>query len=148
MNCVSTHLLEANFKTTHLRSFEAVSTSMYSACQVRYSNCSSCISDERCGWCSLDTGLKNIGASNSGVGVCMEGSYLKANDEMKCGANWFFTQCPSCECNGHSTCSKKNVTNSEQVARICTKCLNNTRGMNCQECTRGYFGNPENNGKF
>ena len=85
--------------------------------------------------------------------------------------NWFFTRCPSCECNGHSTCSSVlNITqliespsdvskyelkysNSASssaiyspVASVCSECLNNTEGQFCSKCKDGFYGNAKNNG--
>ena len=58
-------------------------------CEINHSNCSSCISDERCGWCSLDTYdfliINNYNKSqsilfdyslNTGFGTCMEVGFL------------------------------------------------------------------------
>ncbi len=88
----------------------------------------------------------------------------------RCKANWFFTKCPSCECNGHSKCSSMfNITSLNESSTFkltdaksnsyvlanefylpytstCGECLNNTEGEFCSRCKDGYFGNPKNNG--
>lgn len=103
-------------------------------CSAMHSNCSSCITDERCGWCTSDS--TGPGSMNTGFGKCLEGGQAKSLDD-ECSENWFFSSCPSCECNGHSTCS-----NSSR----CAKCMNNTQGPYCSECKIGYFGKAKNNG--
>uniref|UniRef100_A0A3P9L176 Attractin-like 1a n=1 Tax=Oryzias latipes TaxID=8090 RepID=A0A3P9L176_ORYLA len=118
--------------------------------------CADCLQRAECGWCG--------DPSNTGRGVCMEGSYrgpLKpANprsrsrdrvrlrdgdmvvDQSLCstdkGYNWAFIQCPACQCNGHSKCV--NVT-------VCELCGNLTAGSQCQSCMPGYYGDPTNGGK-
>ena len=60
--------------------------------------------DPACGWC--DDG------SNRGTGVCLPGGYSGPmtnvslfQSEYQCPPQqWFFTSCPPCQCNGHSTC--------------------------------------------
>jgi len=52
---------------------------------------------------------------------------------------WYFTECPACQCNGHSQC-KENPS-------ICSKCLDNTEGEHCEECKSGFYGNAINCGK-
>lgn len=103
-------------------------------CSALHSNCSSCITDERCGWCTKDT--QGDGTLNTGFGKCLEGGELKSLNK-ECEDNWFFSSCPSCECNGHSTCSNSSA---------CTKCMNNTQGPYCSECKFGFFGKAKNNG--
>jgi len=134
------------------RQFDMLAPPIYSSCQIHYSNCSACIMDERCGWCSSDIFNKSIaliGENNSGAGQCMEGAYSRSKDDM-CRLNWYFTECPMCECNGHATCerNRRNVTNYTQVAQTCGECANNTEGEGCGECSKGFYGFPENNGKL
>lgn len=60
--------------------------------------------DPACGWC--DDG------SNRGTGTCMPGGFsgpvanvLNVRTNLVCPTpQWFFTSCPLCQCNGHSTC--------------------------------------------
>ncbi|XP_078787636.1 attractin-like protein 1 isoform X3 [Oryzias latipes] len=118
--------------------------------------CADCLQRAECGWCS--------DPSNTGRGVCMEGSYrgpLKpANprsrsrdrvrlrdgdmvvDQSLCstdkGYNWAFIQCPACQCNGHSKCVN---------GTVCELCGNLTAGSQCQSCMPGYYGDPTNGGK-
>ena len=63
---------------------------LYSACQYQYANCSACVMDERCGWCSRDEANATSGlwAQNAGAGVCMEGAFSQAN-ENRCKLNWY-----------------------------------------------------------
>uniref|UniRef100_A0AAQ5ZB26 Attractin-like 1a n=1 Tax=Amphiprion ocellaris TaxID=80972 RepID=A0AAQ5ZB26_AMPOC len=118
--------------------------------------CSDCLERVECGWCG--------DPSNTGRGVCMEGSYrgpLKplnpragprdrerlrdrdmVVDQNLCssdrGYNWAFIQCPACQCNGHSRCVNGSV---------CERCGNLTAGTRCQNCMPGYYGDPTNGGK-
>uniref|UniRef100_A0A8C7Z3L4 Attractin-like 1a n=1 Tax=Oryzias sinensis TaxID=183150 RepID=A0A8C7Z3L4_9TELE len=118
--------------------------------------CADCLQRAECGWCG--------DPSNTGRGVCMEGSYrgpLKpANprsrsrdrvrlrdgdmvvDQSLCstdkGYNWAFIQCPACQCNGHSKCIN---------GTVCELCGNLTAGSQCQSCMPGYYGDPTNGGK-
>uniref|UniRef100_G3PBV2 Attractin like 1 n=1 Tax=Gasterosteus aculeatus aculeatus TaxID=481459 RepID=G3PBV2_GASAC len=116
--------------------------------------CAECLERTECGWCG--------DPSNTGRGVCMEGSYRgpmrpagsragppdrlwdrdMALDQSLCssdrGYNWAFVQCPACQCNGHSRCVNGSV---------CEHCGNLTAGMHCQSCMAGYYGDPTNGGK-
>ena len=110
--------------------------------------------DPACGWC--DDG------SNRGTGTCMPGGYRgalgtspttsslalrnKSNSSTLSGfitcpaSQWYFTECPPCQCNGHSTCSESNRNQCNQP------CLHLTEGAHCETCIAGYFGNPVNGG--
>ncbi|MEQ2298707.1 Attractin-like protein 1, partial [Ameca splendens] len=114
--------------------------------------CAECLERVECGWCG--------DPSNTGRGVCMEGSYRgpvkPANtrsasrvrdrdmvvDQSLCssdrGYNWAFIECPACQCNGHSRCVNSSV---------CEHCGNLTAGTHCQTCMPGYYGDPTNGGK-
>ena len=79
--------------------------------------------DPACGWC--DHG------SRRGIGTCRLGGLagpisLGSSNEspsFQC-PNWFFTECPLCQCNGHSTC--------HEGIRTCNKpCLHLTDGTFC-----------------
>lgn len=114
--------------------------------------------DPACGWC--DDG------SNRGTGTCMPGGFsgpvttiLNTRTELVCSASrWFFTSCPPCQCNGHSTCI-------EGTQKCNQPCLDLTEGIwrwyhsvqsnlitlieigpHCETCSQGYFGNPVNGG--
>jgi attractin len=53
---------------------------------------------------------------------------------MECGVNlWYFTHCPSCQCNGHSKCEDE---------LTCGECSGNISGANCDKCKPGYWGSP------
>ncbi|XP_033836080.1 attractin-like protein 1 [Periophthalmus magnuspinnatus] len=118
--------------------------------------CSECLQRVQCGWCA--------GPSDTGRGVCMEGSYrgplkplttsitqgpgatgLRALhmglDQSMCAAergfNWSFIQCPACQCNGHSRCVNSSV---------CERCGNLTSGAHCETCVPGNYGDPTNGG--
>ena len=91
-------------------------------------SCSKCLSSPRCGWC--DNG------SGTGVGVCLEGgsrgpfainSTHKVLEAKRCPSNWYFSSCPSCECNGHSRCLP-------HFPSKCIECNNHTEGTNCEKC--------------
>ncbi|KAG1676691.1 Attractin-like protein 1 [Nymphon striatum] len=103
--------------------------------------CDSCQSNPECGWC--DDG------NDTGLGKCMEGSSLgpvkkdglqfKLVKDMCLPPKWFFSECPSCQCNGHSKCDSND---------ICIQpCSDLTEGPQCENCLGGYFGNPINGGK-
>ncbi|XP_071792859.1 attractin-like isoform X3 [Asterias amurensis] len=104
--------------------------------------CDACHADPHCGWC--DSGESN------GLGKCIEGSLtgpLKLDkdgntfiDAGLCPSDsWFFFECPSCQCNGHSQCVN-------ETSSICVNCQNNTTGPQCQTCAEGFFGDPLNGG--
>ncbi|XP_012260217.2 attractin-like protein 1 isoform X2 [Athalia rosae] len=100
-----------------------------------YSSCVSCRSDPGCGWC--DDG------SGTGRGQCLEGGArgpTVGGTSITCPTeDWFFTKCPSCQCNGHSTC----LPNSS----VCIQpCANLTHGPHCDKCIPGYYGSPLNGG--
>ncbi|XP_062573722.1 attractin-like protein 1, partial [Saccostrea cucullata] len=102
-------------------------------------SCKDCQSNPLCGWCN--------DPSNTGIGRCMEGgasgpvnqtnSHL--TDLSKCPASqWFFINCPDCQCNGHSTCLN--------VTGVCDSCQNMTEGKSCERCVDGYYGDASNGG--
>ncbi|XP_077437375.1 attractin-like protein 1 isoform X2 [Vanacampus margaritifer] len=105
--------------------------------------CGECLERPECGWCG--------DPSDTGRGVCMEGSYRgplrpahgnMVLDRGLCSADtgydWAFIRCPSCQCNGHSGCVNGSV---------CERCGNLTAGTQCQTCVAGYYGDPTNGGK-
>jgi hypothetical protein len=173
--------------SSSLYSSSALAMSTNSYCTSQYTNCSACIRDERCGWCTRDTlnyssKLNSVNSSimfnyslNTGFGSCMEGGETAVSSNLRCKFNWYFSRCPTCECNGHSVCSSElalenrigedatglNATNPADLllnnpnfmsslalaaSGGCGACLNNTEGDYCSECKRGFFGNPKNNG--
>ncbi|XP_031560764.1 attractin-like [Actinia tenebrosa] len=100
-----------------------------------HKSCSSCHKLPGCGWC--DDG------SGTGIGRCLDGGssgpFLSKNSIMpETCTNWFFINCPACQCNGHSSCDSRNK---------CIKCQHNTRGHHCQFCIVGFYGDPTNGDK-
>lgn len=114
--------------------------------------CDKCLTNPRCGW------LNDI--SNTGKGRCIEGtsagpsfvinnalaptssgesSNSSATSNPFILPSWFYTSCPSCQCNGHSYCKPN--------SSICLQpCQDNTEGPHCEKCIPGYFGDPINDG--
>ncbi|XP_078668926.1 attractin-like protein 1 [Branchiostoma floridae x Branchiostoma belcheri] len=102
--------------------------------------CEACQEQPQCGWC--DDG------SQTGLGVCMEGSSAGPMvggsggdfhlNTTVCPVNrWYFTSCPDCQCNGHSTCGNSSV---------CQQCQDLTQGTHCEQCVPGYYGDATNGG--
>lgn len=103
-------------------------------------SCKDCQSNPLCGWCN--------DPSNTGIGRCVEGGASgpvnqtnhQITDLSICPiSQWYFVDCPDCQCNGHSTCL--NVTGE------CDSCQNMTEGKNCEECMYGYYGDSTNGGR-
>uniref|UniRef100_A0A6G1SGD8 Attractin n=1 Tax=Aceria tosichella TaxID=561515 RepID=A0A6G1SGD8_9ACAR len=106
--------------------------------------CDACLSNPRCGWLNDQ--------SQSGLGRCLDGTssgplantnanLFEPNITTKSEgplANWFYTSCPLCQCNGHSFCFSK--------TSICANCLDHTEGSQCSRCAAGFYGNPVNGG--
>ncbi|XP_030564001.1 attractin-like protein 1 [Drosophila novamexicana] len=109
------------------------STTALSSAQCGYYNsCQQCLDDPACGWC--DNG------SNTGLGKCVVGGALSPYDQTECALkHWFFTSCPRCNCNGHSSCNDQE--HCEQP------CNNLTIGAHCEKCRTGYWGNAINGGE-
>ena len=116
-----------------------------------YKTCSGCRSHPSCGWC--DDG------SLTGLGTCYLGgassplkpavtahahplTYVPAPElcPVSDGKTWHFTSCPSCQCNGHSTCSGEDKSVCDQP------CDHSTNGANCEKCSKGYYGDAVNGG--
>ncbi|KAL5284023.1 ATRN family protein [Megaselia abdita] len=98
-----------------------------------YKTCNQCRDDPACGWC--DDG------SMTGLGNCLPGGASGPQDVLECPVrSWFFTACPDCQCNGHSTCVGSDVYTCQQP------CQNLTTGRNCEKCKPGFWGNPVNGG--
>ena len=133
--CVDKNAYTASFPYGQCREWTTYTTkcraptSGLSQCSF-YKTCAGCRDDPACGWC--DDG------SETGLGKCLDGGDSGPLDLMECPANhWYFTHCPSCQCNGHSKCGD-GVT--------CGPCESLTYGTNCDKCKPGYWGNPVNGG--
>ncbi|CAG0906574.1 unnamed protein product, partial [Cyprideis torosa] len=96
--------------------------------------CEACQRNPACGWC--DDG------SGTGLGRCLEGNYLAPalGSNSTCFKRlWFFSECPTCQCNGHSYCINE--------TDVCAQpCLDSTEGPHCDTCIPGFHGNPVNGG--
>ncbi|KAK6059190.1 plexin repeat-containing domain protein, partial [Cooperia oncophora] len=113
------------------------------SCRIESSNCSShktcaeCQLSPECGW--LDDG------SRTGLGTCTRGSArgpLERSPDFH-PHQWYFTDCPACQCNGHSMCNETRHTLGG-VQEVCGECQNNTMGKHCEICAPGYHGDPRN----
>lgn len=109
-------------------------------------SCDKCLTNPKCGW------LNDI--SNTGKGKCIEGDSsgpsfgsnstpgeLSTHTSITPTAlpNWYYTSCPSCQCNGHSHCKPN--------SSVCVQpCQDNTEGAHCDRCVPGHFGDPINGG--
>ncbi|XP_018329605.1 attractin isoform X2 [Agrilus planipennis] len=103
-----------------------------------YMTCAQCRDDPACGWC--DDGSK------TGLGRCLPGGYTgptlhtQSLPSSTCPhERWHFTNCPVCQCNGHSKCQGN--------TSACVQCDNLTTGSHCEKCMAGYWGNPVNGGR-
>lgn len=71
---------------------------------------------------------------------CVHGK-CTSPDQCKCMFGWVGNNCSvQCDCNNHSECK------SEKHTKICTECLHNTQGPQCQECRPLFVGDPRNGG--
>ncbi|XP_026479999.1 attractin-like protein 1 [Ctenocephalides felis] len=154
--CVDKNAYTASFPYGQCREWTTVTSRCRSAVQGEsqctfYSTCGQCLGEPACGWCDdgSDTGLGACvagGASGPHQHPAPEVSLGTWDERVEDGKHswcpaerWHFTTCPSCQCNGHSTCS----TNSS----ICRQpCDGPTMGENCDKCQNGYWGDPVNGG--
>lgn len=134
--CVDKNAYTSSFPYGQCREWTTLTSKCRAAISGRspcgfYKTCSQCRDDPACGWC--DDG------SQTGLGKCLLGGDSGPQEEMECPEHrWHFTHCPSCQCNGHSTCPD---------AKTCKQpCGNLTTGQNCERCKTGYWGNPVNGG--
>ncbi|XP_034232301.1 attractin isoform X1 [Thrips palmi] len=97
-----------------------------------YLTCAECRDDPACGWCDHGSG--------TGLGTCLPGGNMGPDHDYTCPArNWYFTDCPLCQCNGHSTCPSN--------SSMCNQpCGNMTQGEKCERCVPGYYGIAINGG--
>jgi len=91
--------------------------------------CQDCFSLPGCGWCA--------NTRSTGIGVCMDGTNRGDLNAVCPAQRWYYTKCPSCQCNGHSLCGNTS---------LCIKCENNTAGKHCELCKPGYYGEARYNG--
>ncbi|XP_055714873.1 attractin [Phlebotomus papatasi] len=134
--CVDKNAYTASFPYGQCREWTTLSSKCRAAVSGKsqcgfYRTCSQCRDDPACGWC--DDG------SRTGLGKCLPGGDSGPQEEMECPVHrWHFTHCPSCQCNGHSTCID---------GYTCRQpCGNLTTGPHCDKCRTGYWGNPVNGG--
>jgi len=100
-------------------------------------SCRDCHMLPGCGWC--DDG------SGTGLGKCIQGGDhgpfpppWNSNSSATCSKpHWNFIDCPACQCNGHSKCIKENS---------CGECQHDTTGSHCEQCAKGFYGDPRNGG--
>ncbi|EPB68536.1 plexin repeat-containing domain protein [Ancylostoma ceylanicum] len=102
-----------------------------------HKTCAECQLSPECGW--LDDG------SHTGLGNCTQGS---AQGPLNPSKNfrpeqWYFIDCPACQCNGHSMCNETRHTLGG-IQEVCGECQDNTMGKHCELCAPGYFGDPRN----
>ncbi|XP_050048964.1 attractin-like protein 1 isoform X1 [Dermacentor andersoni] len=136
--CLETNAYAATFPLAQCTEWTTTKCSALS-CED-FQTCSACQEHERCGWC--DDG------SNTGKGQCLEGSasgplspmgsVYRLNSSLCPAPNWYFTDCPKCQCNGHSTCNGS--------SECLQSCQHRTEGPHCEHCIAGYHGNPANGG--
>ncbi|XP_064629979.1 attractin-like protein 1 isoform X2 [Lineus longissimus] len=103
--------------------------------------CEDCLKNPMCGWCSdgSDTGLgKCHQGGDKGPYSKNTGGVMTLNQTMCPNRRWHFTECPVCQCNGHSTCYPGTDT--------CVNCVDLTQGDKCQECQDWYYGTATNGG--
>lgn len=134
--CVDKNAYTASFPYGQCREWTTLSSKCRAAMTGKsqcgfYRTCAQCRDDPACGWC--DDG------SLTGLGKCLPGGDRGPHEEMECLAHrWHFTNCPQCQCNGHSTC---------RDGKTCEQpCNNLTTGSQCDKCKAGYFGSPVNGG--
>ncbi|GAB6023337.1 hypothetical protein CHUAL_008138 [Chamberlinius hualienensis] len=101
---------------------------------IEFTQCSKCLSQSYCGWCSLNAN------NNNGDGICMEGGLhgplsgscaplsLNTSRPDTFGKTWSYLKCPrENECtNGHHNCKWKSE-----------ECIDKPEGFECR-CREGY----------
>lgn len=109
-----------------------------------------CICD--LGWtgsdCSINCGCNNHSTCKSGVDICDEcHDYSEGTRCENCivgsYGNATTTGCFPCNCNGHGEEAKGQC---HPITGQCF-CLDNTEGMNCDLCSKDYYGQPRNGGQ-
>ncbi|OXA45784.1 putative protein tag-53 [Folsomia candida] len=138
-NCTSNNCMWCNSLNTCVDKNAYVISFPYGELCDEVASCDSCLALPSCGWC--DDG------SGTGKGRCMDGSSRGPLSINSTGAflnhtncpdpKWHFTNCPACQCNGHTTCDEN---------FRCKKCQDFTEGANCEKCIHGYYGKAINGG--
>ncbi|XP_028283140.1 laminin subunit gamma-2 [Parambassis ranga] len=89
--------------------------------------------------CSLDPGSLEPrcdrcppGTTGPRCDVCQDGFY---GDPA--GTEGVRRPCRPCQCNGHADVSVAG--SCDRSSGRCLKCMNNTKGFNCEECLRGFY---------
>ncbi|OQV18166.1 Attractin [Hypsibius exemplaris] len=130
--CIDSSAYLAVFPYGQCRDWQAMNRrcAKVSKCED-FKSCSHCMDNPDCGWC--DDG------SATGLGHCFTGASRGPRIADACPAQrWFFVNCPSCNCNGHSRCTNG--------TSVCQHCGDFTEGEHCDRCMPDRFGDPRNGG--
>ena len=151
--------------TTHAYKCSALSCSDIQSCDR-------CLKSPQCGWCDngsgtgvgvcLEGAARGPFALNSSAVSSIRGNVHHAHshthpqhqrqgsqqlDLKRCpAANWHFSACPACDCNGHAECHPLPPGAPAALAPACKKCHHRTEGERCERCVEGFYGNPVNGG--
>ncbi|XP_063629791.1 attractin [Cydia splendana] len=102
---------------------------------ARHVSCAACRAEPACGWCG------DAARPPSGRGLCLPGGARRPHEPHVCETSrWFFTDCPRCQCNGHSTCDEI------EGDRCIQPCGARAVGLHCDTCAPGHYGDPLNGG--
>ncbi|XP_077970270.1 attractin-like protein 1 [Styela clava] len=124
--CLSTDVVDVYYSYSSCTDYRNKKEQCTDPCSA-FNNCDDCHENKACGWCATD--------KDTGVGTCMSGSLYAPLNNVTCNGNWFYLDCPDCQCNGHSTCENETV---------CANCTDNTDGETCEDCDALFYGNPTN----
>ncbi|CAO4387133.1 unnamed protein product [Caenorhabditis nigoni] len=108
-----------------------------SVCE-EHKTCGECQRDPGCGWLADD--------SKTGLGLCTPGAATGPLEPKPANSTWYFTDCPACQCNGHSTCVTSVGSFPPVTVEKCQTCQNNTTGAHCERCAPGFYGDSRNGG--
>ncbi|XP_061723238.1 attractin-like protein 1 [Cydia pomonella] len=102
---------------------------------ARHVSCAACRAEPACGWCD------DAARPPTGRGVCLPGGARRPHEPHVCETSrWFFTDCPRCQCNGHSTCDER------EGDKCIQPCGARAVGLHCDTCAPGHYGDPLNGG--
>ncbi|XP_063389635.1 attractin [Cydia fagiglandana] len=102
---------------------------------ARHVSCAACRAEPACGWCA------DAARPPTGRGLCLPGGARRPHEPHVCETSrWFFTDCPRCQCNGHSTCDEI------EGDRCIQPCGARAVGLHCDTCAPGHYGDPLNGG--